>query len=101
MKRTWLLGAFAAALAFTSFGAVACDKAKHEKEAATKGTSVQAQSGEKGSTYLTGSYMKQDVRRNGRIMDSGSNVKVYDSKDISRSGQSNVRDFLIQQGATH
>ena len=61
--------------------------------------SAEAQPAERGGTCLTGSYLKQDARRNGRISDGVDNVRIYDSQDIRRSGQSTPRDFLIRQGA--
>src|SRR5512139_3928869 len=98
MKLALMLGALSVVLGLTS-NALACDKAKHQKETASKKT-TKAQAGEKGATYLTGSWIKQDVRRDGRITSGAKNVQVLDKKDIERSGQSTVGDFLRQQGVT-
>lgn len=64
-------------------------------------TSTQPQAGDHGGTYLTGSYLKQDVQQNGRVNNSVNNVDVIDRTRIERSGMSNARDVLIQQGAIH
>jgi len=66
----------------------------------TTGRNAQPTDTKGGARELTGSRIEQNVRQNGDMTDSANNVRVYDRKRIERSGQSNVRDFLRQQGAT-
>src|SRR5207247_1872184 len=47
---------------------------------------------------LTGSYLKQNVRRNGRITDGPSQIIVLDRATIERSGASDLRQLLAHQG---
>lgn len=51
-----------------------------------------------GGVVLTGSYIKQDVRRTGRITDGANQVIVLDRDMIERSGASDVRQLLTHQG---
>ncbi len=87
--------------------AFACDGAKPKatkKEKATtaveKTKSVQTGSAtaDKGGVLLTGSYIKQNVRRSGRFTDGVSQVIVLDRDTIERSGASDVRQLLTHQG---
>ena len=48
--------------------------------------------------YLTGSHLPQDVRRDWRITDGASQVIVIDRAAIERSGASDLRRLLINQG---
>jgi len=50
--------------------------------------------------YLTGSYMPQDVERNGPVTNGKSDVRVVDQSDISKSGGANVTESLRQLGVT-
>jgi hypothetical protein len=59
------------------------------------GQSVGAQSG---STDLTGSYLNQDITRNGEITNGKDNVQVLDRNKIDRSGATDVNQFLKTQG---
>ncbi len=52
---------------------------------------------QQGEVY-TGSYIKQDVRRNGHITDGPNPLYVIDSKAIKNSGASTVRDLLMRGG---
>jgi hypothetical protein len=47
---------------------------------------------------LTGSYLKQDVRRDGRITDGANQVIIIDRKSIERSGASSLRQVLSRTG---
>src|ERR1041385_4114005 len=83
--------------------AVACDKTKESKE--TKAAAVSkdkkdqpSSSQEQGKVLLTGSYIKQDIRRNGRITDGPNQVIVLDQETIRRSGASDVKQLLVHQG---
>ena len=53
---------------------------------------------QKGGVLLTGSYIKQKINRNGRIIDSASQVIVLDRETIERSGASDVKQLLSHQG---
>lgn len=94
MKRAVLTAALLTAIA-AGLGGCASDQGY------AGGTTSQAQAGDKGATYMTGSLIPQNVNRYGRITDSSSNVRVLDQKTIQGSGQQNVQDLLNQQGVTH
>ena len=47
---------------------------------------------------LTGSYIKQNITRNGRITDGMSQVIVLDRETIERSGASDLKQLLSHQG---
>ena len=47
---------------------------------------------------MTGSHIKQTVRRNGRITDGASHVIVLDSTTIGRSGAGDVKQLLVREG---
>jgi hypothetical protein len=48
--------------------------------------------------YLTGSYMPQDVERNGPVSNGQNNVRVIDRSDINGSGGGDVNQTLRQLG---
>ena len=50
---------------------------------------------------LTGSYLKQSVRRNRRITDGPSELIILDRETIERSGAADLNGLLIQQGLKH
>ena len=60
--------------------------------------SVQSSETEKGSTHLTGSYLKQDITRNGEITNGKDNVRVLDRDKIDQSGAADLNEFLRLQG---
>ena len=47
---------------------------------------------------LTGSYLHQNVQRNGRITDGANQVVVLDQDMIQTSGAASVRELLIRRG---
>lgn len=47
---------------------------------------------------LTGSYIKRDVKRAGRITDGPTQVLVIDRKAIERSGASDLKQLLVRYG---
>jgi hypothetical protein len=61
-------------------------------------TSQQSNANER---YLTGSYVPQDVQRNGPVTNGKSNVRVLDRSDIDRSGGANLGQALRELGADH
>src|SRR5882762_1068316 len=86
MKTTSFTLGLAVFLAAAS-GALAADKAKATKEKAADRAKKQAQAQpgqEQAKVMLTGSYLKQTVRRNGRITDGFSQVIVLDRDTIER-----------------
>jgi hypothetical protein len=50
--------------------------------------------------YMTGSYLPQNVNRNGAVTDGRNNVRVLDRSDIDRSGGADLRQSLRLQGVT-
>jgi hypothetical protein len=100
MKAIFLILALTFAAAPIGF---AGEKAKQKKAAAAaarakaKSTRNQtAPSAEK--TTLTGSYLKEEVRRHGLITDGRSQVLVLDNDTIRNSGAVDVRELLIWKG---
>ena len=75
------MAALAIGLAMGGFGCAAHPKANTEQY-----------------NYLTGSYMPQDVQRNGAVSNGKSNVRVIDGSDISQSGGADVTQTLRQLG---
>ena len=85
---------------------LASDEAKDSKQPKAKQTEkpkVQSQVTQTAQTgsetnVLTGSYIKQKIRRQGMITDGANNVVVIDQKTIERSGASDVKQLLVHQG---
>ena len=50
--------------------------------------------------YLTGSYLPQNVDRNGPVTNGKNNVRVIDQSEIDRSGGANVGQSLRELGVT-
>jgi len=50
--------------------------------------------------YMTGSYLPQNVSRNGPVTDGRNNVRVLDRSDIDRSGGADLKQSLRQQGVS-
>jgi outer membrane cobalamin receptor len=48
--------------------------------------------------YLTGSYVPQDVERNGPVTNGKNDVRVIDRSDINQSGGADVTQTLRQLG---
>ena len=69
-------------------------KGKTTKTAATK-------SQEPKRVAITGSYVKQPIRRNGQVTDGASPVLVIDSRAVQESGASDLRQLLTRQGVSH
>ena len=103
--KTNLLSLTLAITVLAASAAMACDqeKAKDVKKASTKAVDkskkTQAASpNDKGGVLLTGSYIKQNIRRSGHITDGANQVIVIDRDTIERSGASDVRQLLVHQG---
>ena len=78
---------------------LASDTTKDNKNAKVKkAKQEQTTSQEKDKVFLTGSYIKQDIRRNGRITDGPNQVVVLDRDTIERSGAGDLKQLLIRQG---
>ena len=78
---------------------LASDQTPDKKDAkAKKIRQEQAARQDKEKVLLTGSYIKQDVRRNARITDGPSQVVVLDRETIERSGAGDLKQLLIRQG---
>ena len=52
----------------------------------------------KDGILLTGSHLRRDVRRTGRITDGSSQVVVVDRQEIDRSGAGDLRQLLAHTG---
>jgi len=76
---------------------IASDKVQEKQDAKSR-NAKHVQEGEKEKVLLTGSYIKQDVRRNGRMTDSHSHVVVLDRATIEKSGAGDLKQVLIRTG---
>jgi hypothetical protein len=77
-------------------GAVGC---AHQKNG-TETTDQQNQKNANGQ-YLTGSYIPQDVERNGPVTNGKNDLRVIDGSEIERSGGADLNQTLRQLGAAH
>ena len=84
---------------------LACDKTKTKDAKKANGVAAEKvkkagkdSTDQKGGVLLTGSYIKQKINRNGRIIDSASQVIILDRETIERSGASDVKQLLSHQG---
>ncbi len=59
------------------------------------------QTNQNGNQYLTGSYLPQNVDRNGPVTNGKNDVRVIDRSDINNSGGADVTQTLRQLGVTH
>jgi hypothetical protein len=104
MKTTSLLLATAIVLGAGSWAlAVDKEKAKDDRKAqssaAGKKTKARAESaGKQERIALTGSYLKQNVKRNGLITDGANQVVVVDREMIEQSGASDLKQVLAHRG---
>ena len=96
MKTTSLIFALALLLGLPSLVAAVEQSKETKSNAATKEKKPKAE--EQGKIVLTGSYIKQDIRRNGRITDGPTQVLVIDRSSIERSGASDLRQLLVHTG---
>jgi len=62
------------------------------------GCAAQSKTNTEQYNYLTGSYVPQDVQRNGPVSNGKSDVRVIDRSDINESGGANVTQTLRQLG---
>jgi len=102
--KTNLLSLTLAITVLAASAAVASDQTKSKDvkkatNAVDKSKKTQASSAnDKGGVPLTGSYIKQNIRRSGHITDGANQVIVIDRDTIERSGASDVRQLLVRQG---
>ena len=91
----------------SAIGAFAADKPadKHKNTKPAKVNKVDKAAEKSGKparkVALTGSYIKQDVRRNGIVTDGSNPVVVLDSEAIRNSGAADLRELLIFRGLSH
>ena len=101
MKKRSLALVLAIAVAAAT-GAVAGEKTKADsKKPAKTGLSKKAKKAPPPASdkvLLTGSYIKQDVPKNGQIGVGTTPMYVIDSKTIQNSGAADLRQLLIRQG---
>ena len=88
----------------SALGALAADKPveKHKDPKPAKANKADKASETYSKTdrkmALTGSYIKQNVRRNGIVTDGSNPVVVLDSEAIRNSGAADLREALIFRG---
>ena len=51
-------------------------------------------------SYLTGSYLPQDVERQGPVTNGKNDVRVIDGSELNRSGGADVRQSLRELGVS-
>ena len=93
MKTTSLVLAVTLAIGLSST-VLASETAKPAKDPAVSKTVPPKQNDQ----LLTGSHVKQKVRRNGMVTDGANNVVVLDSETIRNSGASDLRQLLNRRG---
>ena len=86
-------------------GALAGEQAKATKPA-DNATSAKASEATKSAatekpTFVTGSYLKQNVRRDGQIAEGPNHVLIIDSESIRASGGSSILEVLNRRGTLH
>src|SRR5437016_5482124 len=102
MKTTSLAVALSITLAVAS-GALASDQVKEGKETKTPALDKAKKSKPRSpqreaKVELTGSYIKQNIHRNGWITDGVSQVVIIDRATIEGSGASDLKQLLVHQG---
>jgi len=101
MKKFTLILALTFFTAMTMMASDAKDKAPAKAKTAAVQKNKRTQStapDQQGGSNLTGSNIKQDVRRHGRITDGTHPLTVIDRETIERSGASDLKQLLSQQG---
>ena len=78
--------------------ALASDKTKEKQEAKARKARQQQVGEGRQTVVLTGSYLKQEVRRNGRITDGPNQVVVLDRDAIERSGAPDLKRVFSRTG---
>jgi hypothetical protein len=96
MKTTSLIFAVAILLALPSIMSAVEQSKETKSNVVTKEKKPKAD--EQGKIVLTGSHIKQDIKRNGRITDGPAQVLVLDRSSIERSGASDLRQLLVHTG---
>ena len=96
MKMRPLVIALAITLDLAS-SVLASDKTKDKKDTKAKKPKQEQETNQE-RVVLTGSYIKQDIRRSGRITDGPNQVVVLDRDAIERSGAADLKQLLIRQG---
>ncbi len=96
MKTTSLALVLSITLAAAS-GALAEDEAKGAQPATKEKTPSETKAVTT-DQYVTGSYIKQRIRRDGQIAEGPNRLLVIDSKAIERSGATDLRQLLVRPG---
>jgi hypothetical protein len=85
--------------------AMASEKTKDAKPTKAKPTSTEKsaaaqkkQRKKDSAAVITGSYIKQDVRRDGFIVESSSPLYVIDNDSIRTSGAADLNQLLVRRG---
>lgn len=101
MKKRSLALVLAIAVAAVT-GALAGEKTKADSTKPAKTTvskkAKKSQAPASDKVLLTGSYIKQDIPRNGQITAGPNQLYVIDSKTIQNSGAADLRQLLVRQG---
>ncbi len=94
----WICLASAALLICTSAMASEQSKTKADAKKNKANTKQKVTPGATEQGTLTGSYIKQTVRRHGLVTDGANPVVVLDNETIRNSGASDVRQLLVRRG---
>ena len=99
LKLALAIAFFAGSTVLAGDDAKAKDSKKTNTPAVEKAKKTQtAPAQDKAGVMLTGSYIKQNITRTGRITDGMSQVIVLDRETIERSGASDLKQLLSHQG---
>ena len=84
----------------TSSALLAADKDQKGKETIvpTNEKALKAEKQETKKVELTGSYIKRDVKKRGRVTDGPDTVYVLDNDMIRQTGAADVSQVLIRRG---
>ena len=97
---TWI--ALLTFLLSSGVGALAADKtAQAAPKQTAKAHAKRAKTRRNGRVALTGSYIKQDIHRNGVVTDGPNPVVVLDNEAIRNSGAADLRQLLVLRGVHH
>jgi hypothetical protein len=96
MKTNTTSFALAAVLMLCASSVLADETAKSDSASTPRKESVAPK--KKDSVPLTGSYIKQKIRKNGVVTDGPSQVVVIDRNLIDQTGASDLRQLLVRRG---
>jgi hypothetical protein len=103
MKTTSGIGIFVLSILLAAASAAYPEeKAKNTKQTTKEKDASQTKVTSAGQPqYVTGSYIKQKINRDGQLTDGANPLVVIDQQTIERSGASDLKQLLVRRGASH